>query len=75
MKLRERVKALEAERDRYRGVIRILKADVKRARREGAEDLAKALIRAYSAFDKGHMVSAGDIIEDISFFSRKYTEG
>lgn len=75
MKLRERAKALEAERDRYRGVIRILEADVKRARREGAEDLAKALMRAYGAYDKGHMVSVADILEDIRFFSRKYTEG
>lgn len=75
MKLKERLKECEKKIELQRGVIRILEADVKKARREGAEDLAKALMRAYSTFDKGHMVSVGDILEDIAFFSKKYTEG
>ena len=74
MKLKERVAELENTVKRYKGVIRILEADVKKSRREGAEDLAKALMRAYSTFDKGHMVSAGNILKDIAFFSKKYTE-
>lgn len=75
MKLKARLKEYEKKIELQRGVIRILEADVKKARREGAEDLAKALMRVYGAFDKGHMVSARDILEDISFFSKKYTEG
>ena len=75
MKLKERLKEYEHQAEIHKGVIRILEADVKKARREGTEDLAKALMRAYGAFDKGHMVSAGDILEDIAFFSKKYTEG
>ena len=75
MKLKARLKEYEKKIELQRGVIRILEADVKKARREGAEDLAKALMRAYGAFDKGHMVSVGDILEDIAFFSKKYTEG
>ena len=75
MKLKARLKEYEKKIELQRGVIRILEADVKKSRREGAEDLAKALMRAYNTFDKGHMVSVGDILEDIAFFSKKYTEG
>lgn len=74
MKLKQRLKEYEHQAEIYKGVIRILEDEVKKSRREGAEDLAKALMRAYGAYDKGHMVCVGDILEDIRFFSRKYTE-
>ena len=45
MKLKARLKEYEKKIELQRGVIRILEADVKKARREGAEDLAKALMR------------------------------
>lgn len=75
MKLKERLKKYEKKIELQRGVIRILEADLRRAWYTGAQDMALALMRAYSTFDKGHMVSVGDILEDIAFFSKKYTEG
>jgi hypothetical protein len=75
MKLKEKLKEYEKKIELQKGVIRILEADVRRARYTGAQDLALALMRAYSAFDRGHMVSVADIMEDIAFFSKKYTEG
>ena len=75
MKLKQKLLEYEKKIELQKGVIRILEAEVKKSRREGAEDLAKALMRAYGAYDKGHMVCVGDILEDIRFFSRKYTEG
>ena len=67
MKLKARLKEYEENIERYRGVIRIVERDIRSARREGAEDLARSLMRAYGVFDKGHMVSVADILEDISF--------
>lgn len=75
MKLKERLKGYEKKIELQKGVIRILESDVRMARYTGAQDLALALMRAYSTFDKGHMVSVADILEDIAFFSMKYTEG
>ena len=55
MKLKQKLLEYEKKIELQRGVIRILEDEVKKSRREGAEDLAKALMRAYGAYDKGHM--------------------
>ena len=75
MKLKARLKEYEETIERYRGVIRILERDIRSARREGAEDLARSLLIAYSAYEPEHPVKACDVIEDIKFFVRKFTEG